>query len=208
MKRPKGDEPRSCRARDIIRCLARAKSTVARLQHRGKAYDALIARLLTIGEEDSCPASKDLQTQLRISPARLKRWLKDLYTDFVTALREEADFLQLPQVEHLIILNGREGVATILCRLPVTPRVGEELRVPFLWAETSSDSYYVYQVRYEFEDGKVLVVISARFGSYNQHYHYLRDQAQFEKRLSPLTALNLDEYQIENLIRKQYPPGR
>lgn len=128
-----------------------------------------------IGEEDQLPVSKDLQQQLSLTAAGLRRWVTLLHKDFLVVIEEAADVLQFPVVEHCFLLDGFANQAFFTCRLPVTPRVGEEVEVPFLERYGGSGHYHVHRVVHRYEEGRTVITVWLQTGRYNQHYEYLKN---------------------------------
>ncbi|RTQ45861.1 hypothetical protein EJV47_23820 [Hymenobacter gummosus] len=172
-------EKKTYYARDIFRDLSSARPALAKLKGKGKLYDELIDVLLNLGEEDPYPASKDLQQRLGLSSGRLKKLIDELHEDFTTGIREDATLLQFPLVEHHFYVKGYNDSVSFNCQLPVTPRVGEELGLPFVGVFLEGRCY-VTEVKYLLDNGKVTVDVWARVGSYNEHREYLRARGEFE----------------------------
>jgi hypothetical protein len=194
------------RARDIITNLSFARTALAKLKNKGKEYDPLIDTIIAIGEENPIPASKDLQLRFSISPAKLKKWIDTLYEDFLNTIRTDSTMIQFTRLEHKICIYGHRGFISFLCQLPVTPRIGEAIDIPFISAYTtgSGGSYYVYDISYEFGDYIMTVNIWARQGFYNKHFEYLKDRADFERLLSKVESFDMTEYEIEKELKSWY----
>jgi hypothetical protein len=192
---------------DAFLDLCRAKPVLQRLKGRGKPYDALIEVLLPVGEEDPVPVGKDLQQQFGVTAAVLRRWVTLLHDDFLTMIGEDADALQFPLLEHRFLLDDFTNKAFFTCRLPVTPRVGENVEVPFLEHYAGSGRYHVSRVVHRYEDGRTIVTVWLQTGQYNQHYEYLKDRADFEKAIDFRKLIMGNRYEIEKLLREEYPDG-
>jgi hypothetical protein len=134
-------EPLPLRARDIIRDLSMVRNALGKLRNQGKDYDDLIDEIIAIGEDDSFPSSKVLQAKFNLTPAKLKRLLDQLYQDFLEAIRMDATLLQFPTVEHCFCVNGYHGFFSFACQLPFTPRVGENINIPFVKGKESLTSF-------------------------------------------------------------------
>ena len=193
--------------KDAFLDLCYAKPVLRWLKGRGKPYDALIEVLLKIGEEDPLPIGKDLQQQFSLTSAVLRRWVTLLHEDFLSAIAEEADVLQFPAVEHHFLIEDFANHAFFTCRLPVTPRVGEEVEVPFLQRYAGSGRYHVNRVVHRYEEGRTIITVWLQTGQYNQHYEYLKDRADFEKAIDFRTLIMGNRYEIEKILREEYPNG-
>jgi len=207
MRRKKTDSKKEpIRARDILINLSLARTALAKLKNKGKEYDPLIDTITAIGEDDPIPASKDLQRRFSISPAKLKKWIDTLYEDFLNAIRTDSTVIQYTRLDHRICIYGFRGFISFLCQLPITPRIGEAIDIPFIGAYTtgSRGSYYVYDISYEFGDSIMTVNIWARQGFYNKHFEYLKDRADFEGQLSKVKSYGMTEYEIEKELKAWY----
>ena len=168
------------RAGDILRCLTQARPSLLKLRNLGKPYDPLIDTLVSIGEDDRLPSSKDLQKKFSVSPANIKKWIDTLYNDFIQSLRSDPDFLECQGVLCDIYVKGYRGSVSFLCRLPVIPRIGEQVKFPFLGCLTGSSFLYVSDVIYCIVDSELSVEIWVRAGQHNRHFQYLKDKAEYE----------------------------
>jgi hypothetical protein len=195
------------RMKDAFLDLCHAKPALHRLKGHGKPYDKLIEVLLGIGEEDSLPLGKDLQQQLDLTASGLRRWVTMLHEDFLTVIAEEPDVLQFPAVEHHFLLEDYTNNAFFTCRLSVTPRVGEEVEVPFLRHYAGSGSYHVHRVVHRYEEDRTIITVWLQTGQYNQHYEYLKDRAAFESAVDFRTLIMGNRHQIEKILLEEYPNG-
>lgn len=195
------------RMKDAFLDMCNAKPALRWLRGRGKPYNALIEVLLNIGEEDRLPVGKDLQLQLGLTATALRRWVTLLHEDFLTVIGEEADVLQFPMVEHHFLLDDFTNNAFFTCRMPVTPRVGEEIEVPFLRHYAGSGRYHVHRVVHRYEENRTIITVWLQTGQYNQHYEYLKDRAEFEGAVDFRALIMDSRYQIEKILREEYPNG-
>ncbi|TGE21508.1 hypothetical protein E5K00_14575 [Hymenobacter aquaticus] len=195
------------RMKDVFIDLYYAKPALLRLKGRGRPYDALIDIILVMGEDDPVPAGNQLQQQLGISASVLRRWVTLLHEEFLALIDADADVLQFPLVEHRFLIDDYTNKASCVCRLPVTPRVGEEVELPFLKNYAGSGSYHVYRVTHSYEEGRTTVTVSLRPTRRNQHYEYLKDRAEFENTIDAYTLIMGNEYEISKRLLEKYPNG-
>lgn len=193
--------------KDAFLDLCYAKPALRRLKGHRKPYDALIDVLLGIGEEDPLPMGKDLQQQFGLTSAGLRRWVTMLHGDFLAVIGEDADALQLSALEHHFLIEDFANHASFICRLPATPRVGEEVEIPFLQRYAGSGRYHVNRVVHRYEGGRTIITVWLQTGHYNQHYEYLKDRAEFEDAIDFRTLIMGNRHQIEKILREEYPNG-
>ena len=195
------------RMKEAFLDLCYAKPALRRLRGCGKPYDALIDVLLGIGEDDPLPVGKDLQQQFGLTAGVLRRWVTLLHEDFLDVIGREADVLQFPLVEHHFLLDDFTNKAFFTCRLTVTPRIGEEVEVPFLERYAGSGRYHVHRVVHRYEEDRAIVTVWLQTGQYNQHYEYLKDRAEFERAIDFRTLIMGHRFEIEKILREEYPNG-
>ena len=115
--------------------------------------------------------------------------------------------LQFPMVEHHFLMDGYSNRAFFACKLSVTPRVGEELEVPFLERYIGSGHCHVHRVVHRYEEDRTLITVWVLPGQYNQHYEYLKDRAEFERAIDFRTLIMGNRYEVEKILREEYPNG-
>lgn len=168
-------------------------------------FKELIADLLTIGEEDPIPSSKELQQRLFLSPAQLSKQLRKLYENFWTLLQKKPRLIQPQKVIHRVYAYGREDrTAYFQCQLPVTPRIGERVTFPFLRGKTGTDYYHVSDVEYVYEQEALCINVTLETGGFNRYFVLSKDRLKLERKVGLRESFDLADYQWENLIRKHY----
>ena len=65
-----------------------------------------------------------------------------------------------------------------LKNLPVIPRVGENLQLPFIKANIMTDLFYVEEVQHVFKNSTQIVEIWCKSGAGNQYLKFRKDKAQ------------------------------
>lgn len=200
----KQPEKETMRARDMLRDLRQAQNTLAKLQNKGKSYDQLIGVLTGLGEDVRTPSSTELQSRFSTTPARLRKWIEQMYEDFLETIQMDPDSYSIQSCEHVFYIKGYRDTACFSCRLPVTPRVGERVNLPFLRAKLGTYFFYVSDVGYSFNDSELMIEISLRAGFYNQHFHYLSDQADFEENLPFGARISMGDYELKRELKKYY----
>lgn len=164
----------------------------------------LVELILALDPAAAMPSGKAVQLQLGISPAVYRRWLDALYASFLSVIEQDADALQLADVEHVFHVLGPREAVIFRCRISRTPRVGEAVDVSFLSAVTEQSHYYVDHVEYAYMPGKTEVWIQLRAGYHNPYLQHLRDRAHFENRY-PQEVWDMSDYRLSEYLRKLYP---
>lgn len=209
IRRSKAVEKAPIRARDLMISLSNAHQAVVKLKGQGKVYEPLLDVILAIGEDDRIPMNKELQARFAITPSTFKKWIDSLAEDFLTAVFSDSSMLNFPKLEHRIFVKGYRDSASFVCQLPVTPRVGESVYIPFISAFVNGfgKTYYVYAVNYELVNSTMIVNVRARQDTYNKHVEYLKDRSYFEERTNTLKQWDMTESEIEEQLRDWYKNG-
>jgi hypothetical protein len=169
-------------------------------------WQPLAKALLAADPKKKPPTAKLLHQELEIPPSRLRRWLEALYFAYSTLLETDADAVTYPQVEHQLILNGSRASQVFSCRLPVTPRVGEQIYLNFLRAVTGEHTFYVDSITHDFSNGHYFIMVYLKYGYFNEYRHQLIDRARFDETMSIHVDLDAPEYFKDDLLRTHYPP--
>ena len=94
-------------------------------------------------------------------------------------LNEETDFfIEIKDVEYQVTLTGYKHTAYFIMKsLPVIPRIGEEISIPFFKEYVGEEYFYIKNIRYDIYDNRQVVSIQLEGGHYNKWWHYRRDEA-------------------------------
>ena len=179
---------------------------LGRLAQQPLEWQPLAKALLAADPKKKPPTAKLLHQELEIPPSRYRRWLDALYFAYSTLLENDADAVPYPQVEHQLILSGSRASQVFICRLPVTPRVGEQVYLDFLRAVTGEHTFYVDGITHDFSDEHYVILVYLKYGYFNAYRHQLLDRARFDETISIHVDLDAPEYFKDDLLRTRYPP--
>jgi hypothetical protein len=192
------------RSIEIFIDLRHAKPTVAKLRNSEKGYDFLIDEIMEMVEGKPYPRNKDLQMKYNLQPAKLKKLIDTLYEDFHAAIFDNPDMMTIEKASYWIYGEGYKGHFGFSCRLPVTPRVGEKLDLPFVRALVGTTSFYVSRIDHEIEGNEQLINITLKQGSYNRYFNFALDRALLENRISISQYFQLPNFELEKIIHHWY----
>jgi hypothetical protein len=145
---------------------------------KGKEYEPLLKFICEKKYKDSndIPPMKELLKEIGLSYAKFTRLLKNLYTD----LREDDDFvLDSLEVKYRIWATSSYADSVIfdIKNLPVVPRVGEKVEIPYFQEFLGRTSFYVKNVIHKLRNGSQCVEIEVAEGDYNLFWHLRLDEA-------------------------------
>ncbi|QIL78320.1 hypothetical protein [Hymenobacter sp. HDW8] len=207
------EETPPMKSEDMTRDLVKLPLVLRRLAGQPTEWQPLAKVLLAVDSETRVPTGRQLQQELGIPPSRFRRWLETLYAAYLNQLETDADAVEFKQVEHQLILTGSRASQVFSCRLPVTPRVGEQLQLDFLRAVTGEYMFYVESITHDFTDGRYVVLVYLKHGYYNAYQHQLRERSRFEETISLSVGYHAPDYLLDDMLRERYPrrrsrPGR
>ncbi|WP_426491278.1 hypothetical protein [Hymenobacter sp. 102] len=194
------------KSEEMMRDLLAVPKVLRRLAEQQTEWQPLAEILLSLEGDAKIPTGKKLQQDLGLSPAKYRRWLDAFYSAYLHLLESDADTIVLQQVEHQLILTGRRASQTLSCRLPITPRIGEQLQLDFLRAVTGESMFYVENIIHDFSDGRYLVLVYLKPGYYNAYQHSLKARARFDDTIGLDVFFHAPDYLLDDLLRERYPP--
>jgi len=141
------------------------------------------------------PSLKELSKRLNIKYDKLRIDLHKIYQKLIEG-EEELPF-SFTGVEYIFnVYDSREKSASFISNsLPVVPRLGESINLPFLYAYFDSSTFYVNDVSHEFTGTIQRVYFDLRPGYFNPYWYFRKAQAEEEGELSFLDMTHLNEYQ-------------
>ena len=157
---------------------------------------------------EQVPTSKELQQKLGLKSALFRRWLEACYADLLVLLATAADVLQVQSVVHHLYLHGPRRTVEVQCRLPVTPRMHEQVELPLVGAEAGEHTYYVNDITHALELDRQVIHISLMAGYYNAYVEQLRERAYFEGKLTFYDLKELSGYELREKLRELYGAPR
>lgn len=190
-------------SKQMILDIGSMRSRAIELLRHNKQYNSLL-KVLTEKDyyyDDNVPMPniKDLSEKSELKYDKVRRYLKDIYYDLV--LDEAERLFKYNEVEYFFAVHGyREYTYFTADSLPVVPRIGEMITVPYFKAYLNTDYFYVEDVRHTLQDGKQVIDISLKAGSYNLYWHFRKDQAEEEGELSFHDLMHLSDTQLRKKL--------
>ncbi|UOQ75296.1 hypothetical protein [Hymenobacter cellulosilyticus] len=194
------------KSEEMTRDLVTVPKVLRRLAEQNAEWQPLAKVLFALDSDAKVPTGKKLQQDLGISPSKYRRWLDALYAAYLHLLESDADAVPFKQVEHQLILTGQRASQTFSCRLPITPRVGEQLQLDFLRAVTGEYMFYVENIIHDLTDGRYSVLVYLKHGYYNAYQHQLKERSRFEETIGLDVFFHAPDFLLDDLLRERYPP--
>jgi len=165
--------------REVLHDLTTIGSSLATLLNKGKEYDKIIRYIIDrkfyYNLYQSIPL-KELSKEIGYPYQSFQKLVHQLYRD---ALDYETEFkVRITEVEYQITLDGYKQTAYLYLKsLPILPRIGEEIQVPYFKTYVGEEYFYVKSIRHDLYDNQQVISIHLEGGHYNKWWHHRRDEA-------------------------------
>lgn len=191
-------------SKDITLDISSMRSFAYKLLGRGKDYDALLKVILEkdIYNDDDVkiPSIKELMERLNMPYSKVRRDLNEIYKDLENHKSLGIEF-PIRKVEYCFSMRYFDNRGYfILDQLPVVPRIGEEIHLPYLRAKVGTEWFYVESVSHYLDDEKQSVHITLRPGSGNIYFRFAKDEALLKGRISHNEYFDSDDYDLREKL--------
>jgi hypothetical protein len=151
----------------IISNIRSMSSFAGKFLGKGKEYDQLLSYI--IEEEhyysdnedkqrrDWMPVTEEIKSHFGLTDSEIKRLVTDIYNDLIDGGGNYFDF---KETEYILQFHkGDEYFTARTKSLPVIPRKGEEMTIPYFAELLGTIFFEVDNISYDFDDGKISVWI-------------------------------------------------
>lgn len=173
---------------------------------KGKSYERLLIFILEDAEDPDkpLPTLKAMAAALGWTMSHLRKELETLYVDLTDSLREGEEPLRFVKTETVFHIEAFGHHQTISVDLGFIPREGEEVEIPFFKAKLQITLFHVTKVFHQFSDNKHVIMVSLKGGSHDRYLVWKRDQALGERRISLMEYFQMNDFELEKLIRSKW----
>jgi hypothetical protein len=185
--------------RKIVYSIFHMKERARALLQKQNPFNRFLEDLLNLDMdkefENGHPSLKELSKRLDIKYDRIRKYLQEIYQVLIDS-GEELPF-SFSGVEYIFYVfgSGDKSASFSSNSLPVVPRLGESIDLPFLHAYFDSSTFYVNAVSYELTGTIQKVHFDLRSGYFNPYWYFRKAQAEEEGELSFHDMTHLNEYQ-------------
>ena len=118
-----------------------------------------------------------------IKPNHYRKWLNQIWDDLVELMSDfENPQFEVTKLEHYISWSEGGKRFFLVTTLPETPRVGSMVDIGLFHPITGSHrSYYVDDISYEIDEGKMIVNISLRSELFNAYAKFEEEKEEYEE---------------------------
>lgn len=187
-------------SKDLMLDITSMQRFAEQLLGKGKDYEDLLQFLLAKDyyndENISLPPLKELQVELGIPYPILRKQLSSIYQDIMNYEENGLDF-SINEVEYILSIHYFENYVSFkLNHLPVMPRVGEQMHIPFFRAGIGMSSFYVSSINHYLDDKKQSIHLTLQVGTYNQAWHFRKDEAYLKGQISLKEYYSNNDYEL------------
>ncbi|UCS93770.1 hypothetical protein KZP23_01665 [Echinicola marina] len=187
---------------DLMRLPGRLKIVL----EKGNEFNVFLSPFLECDWEkefgDKIPSVKQLSIRFNIKYDRLRNYLYEIY-DAVIDEAWDVPF-EFSEIEYWLEIYSqkRQIAVNLFCKsIPVLPRVGESIDIPFLYAYFENSRYYVQKISHEFTEKKQVVHIELHEGEFNPYWHFRKAQAEEEGELSFEELMNKSDFELKYKLK-------
>ena len=196
--------------KEVLRNISSLKANALKLLENGKPYASLLRYILeqnfsTIGIL-KIPTLKAISRESGIQYDKVRKYLNEIYQDLLFD-PDAYPVFNFSKIHYEFVIEGwtkDKSITALVDKLPVVPRVGDNITLPFFTAYLQSSFFHVEKVEHEFDEDEQVVVIYLKVGNYNQYWHFRKDKALAEDEISAMEMNKLSDEELKMELRVGY----
>lgn len=157
--------------------------------------DFLMAKDYCNDDDLPFPTLKQIEEATGLGTYRTRRQLETIYRELLDC------FLDFNNVVISFNIEYHKTYGHFKCsNLAHLPRIGENIRLPFLKAKMGIDFFYVTDIRQTFEGETQFIEINLKGGFYNAYWHYRKHKALETGEIGLGEQYDLYEFQMKQRL--------
>lgn len=189
----------------ILRDITSMREFAKKLIGKGKDYDEL---LWVITDKDYYDDDnmfllnlKELQSKVNKLYSFICKQLNEIYNDLQKHEEIGIEF-SIKKVEYVFLLHNRDNYGWfVLDDLPILPRVGEQIDIPFLREKMGQTYYYVENIFHHISDSKQTINITLNPGSPNLYFRIRKDEAYLKGEINREEYNSKEDWDIREKLK-------
>jgi hypothetical protein len=197
----------SLSTKDMLLNIGSMRHKALRLADQKKKYSELLRIILEkdfyYDDNESIPSLKELSSATGLKYGKIRKLIEEAYSDLVLNYETKAIF-SFTKIRYEFLMRGwqkEKFLALEADQLPVVPRVGEQVSLPFFSAHLGEKHFYVEKIDHKFEEDAQIISIWLRAGTYNSYWHYRKDKAQEENELPFFDFIKMDDFELKKKLK-------
>ncbi len=142
------------------------------------------------------PTFNIIQKETGLKPYDLRKQIIELHKLMLPFADNK--YLSFKKLKYEIYLKFLDNYhCFVLDYLPVSPKVGENITLPFFRNYLKTDYFYIEKIRHRLEDETQIIEILTQPGTYNSFWHYRKEKAYEMKEISLLDPIWRDDHLLK-----------
>lgn len=192
-------------SRQLLSDIKSMKSHTKQLFGKGKKYEHFLRCILNLNyfrDDVYTPISlKEIQKVTGLKYPIVRKYLHQIYQDLLKHEENHLDFsVQKVQYNFIMYYFNNEACLTVN-HLPVVPRVGEQVEIPFFKAKVGRTTFFVKSIDHLFLDDMHRVDFILAPGNYNYYWHLRKDEAYLKGEISIEEYFSERDYRLQEKLR-------
>ncbi|MBN2835294.1 MAG: hypothetical protein JXR48_10040 [Candidatus Delongbacteria bacterium] len=176
--------------KDVIYDISSMREFAKQLLGCNKEYEEFLKYILEkdyyYDEDLQLPTIKQLEQETGLKYTTIRKYVQSIYRDLHDS--DNLDFF-IYQTEYTFYMRYFDKRASVtLKRLPVIPRVGEQIDIPFFRTKVGTTSFFMDEIYHHLSEKKQEITFYLKPGRFNHYWKIRKDEAILKG------EINRDEY--------------
>jgi len=191
--------------KELLRDIKNMKAFAKQLLGKEKNYEQFLKYVLKLNYYKDgvyTPISiKEIQHETGLKYPIIRKYLHQIYEDLLGNDENQIDF-SVQKVEYTFFLHYfDESAYFTVNHLPVVPRVGEQVEIPYFKAKVGTVSFHVDSIYYTFTDELQTVDIYLSPGKYNHYWPKRKDEAYLKGEITLHEYFSVKDYSLKEKLK-------
>lgn len=189
----------------IIRDISSMREFAKNLLGKGKEYDELLSLIIEknyyYDDDLRLLKVKDLQEKTNKTYSNIRKQLYEIYNDLLNHEDIDIEF-SIKKVEYVFIMHYFDNYTWfVLDNLPIMPRIGEEIDIPFFMGKMDNSRYYVESIDHYFSDTKQSIRITLNPDSPHPYFRLRKDEAYLKREITHDEYYSKKDWKIREKLK-------
>ena len=146
------------------------------------------------------PKIKDVEESTGLKAYTLRKILLKMHSEIFSYDTNRLNLKFQKVLYHFYIRFFDYRCDFTMSSLSHLPRIGENIRLPFVSAKMPLTSFYVENIMHEFENDTQNITITLKVGDYNEYWKFMYDRALELNEIGIMEKYDLSERELKNKI--------
>lgn len=202
----KGLSNKRLSTKEMLKDIGSMRKLALELANSNAKYSHLLRILLAddyfYSDKKTVPTLDSLCKASGMNAGKVRKLIEVAYNDLVLKEDKRPQFsFSKVRYEFFVEGWGKKTLSMLVDRLPLVPRVGEDITIPFFEAYLKVSNFYIDQIHHHFEEGTQVIMLRLKPGPFNSYWKYRKDKAIEELELSFQDLADLDEIDLKRKLK-------